>query len=422
MRVLVISVIELNEMNASGGTFANWLTGWDDTVISSLYCRQAITHNDFCDSYYHLSSISILKNIFTPWKIGQFTNAVSAQNGHSNIENSLLRKTKRGRLAWLYVLDDIIINTRLWQNRKYKKYISEFNPDVVFCFASSVAFIYQNLKYVKQHTNAKIVLFYADDVYSQYQQLGLKNWIFRKRFPKVIKLSDKNYGASVLMCNTYSKLFGISMSPLYKGCLINPPKDSCNSPIKLVYAGNLYYGREKSLANVASALRNINNAKGRIAATLEIYTTALITDEIDAMLNIDGSSRIMGERPYSEIKEIQKNADVVLHVESFNPENIKQTRLSYSTKISDCLQSGSMTIVIGPDGIASVEEAKMIDGVRVINDENQIEASLKTIIDNPTIIVDAAHKTHNSVANDKFQLDSVRMRLHNEFENLIKEK
>ena len=73
MRILVLSNIKLDDTNAAGNTFANWLTGWEDTEVSSMYSRASIPHNEFCDSFYSVSPISIVKNLFTPWKIGVFT-------------------------------------------------------------------------------------------------------------------------------------------------------------------------------------------------------------------------------------------------------------------------------------------------------------------------------------------------------------
>ena len=126
----------------------------------------------------------------------------------------------------------------------------------------------------------------------------------------------------------------------------------------------------------------------------------------------------MGARPFNEIVRIMKDADIVLHVESFNPVNMKIVRLSYSTKISDCLQSGSMMMVVGPDGIASVEEAKLIDGVMVINDEDLVEDRLRKILEKPTSIIDAASRI-NSAAKNKFPIESVRKRLYDDFVELI---
>lgn len=417
MRILIVSNIELDDTNAAGNTFSNWLTDWPDTEISSLYCRAAMPHNGFCNSFYSISPLSIVKNLFTPWKIGIYAKKENKEKkSSSGIEGRLIKKTKLGHWGALYILNDLFINTRLWQNKKYKEYIHSFNPDIVFYFAKSEAFLYQNLKFLKRYTKAKFVAYFADDMYSMYQRKGLKNWVYRHRFPKLVSMADKNYGASVLMCDTYSKLFNISLTPLYKGCKISDVKRKLDIPIKIVYAGNLYYGRENTLAAIAKALKYINEKKQ--LATLEIYTNTIVTDRINRCLNIDGVSKIMGGRPFSEIQEILKSADIVLHVESFDPDNIKIVKLSYSTKISDCLQSGSMMLVVGPNGIASVEEAKLIDGVMVINNELSIQNMLYNLLNNPELILCSAAKT-NKVAKEKFPIEAVRRRLYNDFVELL---
>ena len=129
----------------------------------------------------------------------------------------------------------------------------------------------------------------------------------------------------------------------------------------------------------------------------------------------------MGSRRFADIQEILKEADIVLHVESFEPQNIKIVRLSYSTKISDCLESGSMMLVVGPSGIASVEEAKCIDGVVVIDKEDLIEKNIRSVIADPNSIVNRAKQT-NVVAKALFPIEVIRKKLHNDFVKLINEK
>lgn len=417
MRILIVSNIEPSDTNASGNTYGNWLTGWKDAEISCIYCRDAIPYNEFCNSYYVVSPISIVKNILTPWRIGRYMKRSEiGRNTASSIEAGMVKMTKTKNFSLFHVIHDMLVSTCIWQNKRYKNFIQNFNPDVVFTFAKSEAFIYQNLKYVQRYTHAKTVLFFADDMYSIYQERNLLRMIFKNRFPKIAKMGDKNYGASVLMCKTYAKQFGISLTPLYKGCEINDVKTYINKPVRIVYAGNLYYGREKTLGIIAQALKNINS-NGQIAK-LEIYTNAVITPEINVLLNIDGTSQIMGCRPFHEIQQIMKESDIVLHVESFDPDNIKIVRLSYSTKISDCLQSGAMMIIAGPDGIASVEEGKLINGVEVITEERKIEVRLREILSNSNSILDAASRT-NDIAREKFPINVVRKRLHDDFVKLI---
>lgn len=418
MKILVLSNNELSLTNAGGNTFANWLTGWPEAEISSLYLRSTIPHNQFCDSYYRVSPTSLLRHFFTPWKIGAFCNKNEVINlGESKVEASLVTKTKLSKNSFFHVVNDILVSLKFWQNKRYKEYIKDFNPDIVFYFAKADAFIYHNLKYLKQHTNTKFVAFFADDMYSIYQDKGIMNWIRRHRYPKMMNMGDLNFGASVMMCDTYTKRFGIPMTPLYKGCQLTAPKTTVNKPIRIVYAGNLFYGREQTLARIAKALKQIN--KEEVVALLEIYTNAFISDEIDALLNISGASKIMGSRPYSEIQQILKECDIVLHVESFKSENIKIVRLSYSTKISDCMQSGSAILVVGPNGIASVEELENVPGTKVVTDENEIEDELRSLLKNPNQLTEMA-KESNNFARKSFSIEQVQGKLQREFSKLIK--
>lgn len=126
----------------------------------------------------------------------------------------------------------------------------------------------------------------------------------------------------------------------------------------------------------------------------------------------------MGARPFSEIKQILEDVDIVLHAESFLPQNIIYTKLSYSTKNPDCLQSGSMMLVVGPANIASVVEAKDISGVYVIDDKSAIYDKLYYLIENSEAIVSRA-KLINNVAKERFNLSKIRNGIRNDFYNLL---
>ena len=422
MNILIISNIELDERNACGNTFSNWLTNWEGDTIYSIYSRDSIPNNNFCQKYLSISAFSIIKNIFCVKRIGKiFNNDLNKDISKRNTnEQHLINYSKKNFSDFLYVINDILYSSRIWQNKKYKDFINEIQPDIVFYFAKSEAFIYQNLKYIKKYTKAKLIAFYADDMYSMYKNGGgLRNHIFQKRFLKLVRLADKNYGASELMCNTYAKKFGLTLSPLYKGCAISAPKNTVNKPIKIVYAGNLYYGRGDVLAKIALSLNRINvtGTKG----ILEIYSGTKISEQLTKQLNIEGTSKFMGERPFSEILSILKNADIVLHVESFLQQNMDIVRLSYSTKISDCLQSGSMMLVIGPNGVASVEEAKLIDGAVIINEEANIHSRLESLLSHPIEIAKRA-KITNEIAKQKFPIEKVRRNLRNDFLHLLNQK
>lgn len=420
MNILIISSIELDTKNASGNTYANWLSDWSKSKIACIYARDTYPNNDFCDEYYSVSPFNLFKNFWRPWRIGRHFFKNDIPQGNSSVgkrERRLVRHSKHSNRRYVYLLNDILFKSRIWLNCKYKDFVREFNPDIVLYFAKSDAFLIENLKFIKRNTSAKCVAFYADDVYRRFQnQRGLIYRIFERRFQNVVKLADMHLGASTLMCKDYGNLFGIKMKPFYKGCDISETSTKVNTPIRIVYAGNLYYGREITLFKIAEAIEQINRESEQVK--LYIYTGAEITEEISKNLNISGVSQILGSKPYEEIKQIMRSADIVLHVESFKEENIRSVRLSYSTKISDCLQSGSMLLAVGPRNIASIEEALVIPGANVITDEHRIFTGIKEIVRNKKQIPQQAALT-NLYAKEKFPLDIIRKTLKNEFRHLI---
>ena len=265
-------------------------------------------------------------------------------------------------------------------------------------------------------------MFIADDVYGAIDNVAwYRQCYLRKEFEKCIEYSDKLYAVSEEMCELYEQRFNKPVEVLYKGCdLSTEPKGFLNEPIKIVYAGNLYYGRDDTLAELAKALEKINSTK--TVAKLEIYTGATITSEIERKLNIVGSSEIMGSRPYNEIKEIMKNADIVLHVESFEEKQKELVKYSFSTKIIDCLQSGNVVLGIGPSNIASIEYLKKIDGAFVIDDMDNIFDSISKILNEKNYIKRKCKKGLVNFAKENHELTVVREKLKEDLTTMCKGK
>ncbi len=418
MNILVLTNCSWNDTGSVGNTLSNWFGGWKNTSFSNLYSREELPNNQCCDSYFRVSPTDILKHIFSPWEIGSEFNNYVFQDKKQSVESSLI-DTTRGKKSreLLLVIAEIVYSSKIWLNKKIKKYIKKQNPNVAFCFAISDPFRYHLCKYLKS-LSIPIAMFIADDVYGAYsKEKGFVTNRYKKRFESMIKMADKVYGASEMMCEKYSSLFGVKATPLYKGCNLSEPKAYHNTPIRLVYAGNLFYGRGETLGVVAKALQQINESGGPVAQ-LEIYTGSPVTKELDQALNIDGSSRIMGQKPYSEIVDILKAADIVLHVESFEPEQIDVVKYSFSTKIIDCLQSGSVLMVVGPKGIASVEYPRSIPGTIVVDDTDELKPILFSVVDKPDELIKKATKIHFYVR-ESFPVDKVRKRIYDDFNAII---
>lgn len=429
MRLLVISVPGWKDDNAFGNTVSNFFGEWDKKNISHLYCRLELPSNDVCKTYYSITEKDIIKNFITPWKIGKEIRdpgipRSTRQKNNEKAEKKMLDFFRKNPYSVFLFARELIWSFGSWKNKKLDKFLADTNPDIIFCFATEIHYINKLLMYCKTKSFAKLVLFFADDTYSYKSYMPMRflyKFISRRHIKKIVSHADKIYGASPKLCQEYSCIFNTEIAPLYKGCFFekHEKKVSISSPIKIVYAGNLFYGRWEILKLLADEIERINTDSEKMF--LEIYTTATITHEIDKALNRGQSSCIMGALPYEDIKKVLQKADIVLHVESFEPKQIKSTRLSFSTKIIDCMQSGSCMMAIGPKTIASIEYLQHLGGPIVITDLSKIGETLNNIIEHPqNILVKAISLREYAVKHHDINI--LHNRLKRDFANLSESK
>lgn len=416
MNILVFSNSAWDDTKSLGNTISNFFCGdvWKGDVFSNIFLRDANPNNNICKKYYRMTIMDMIKNYFKKEKIGKAfyreNNMLDNNEKKSNREQRYIDLLHKYSLNIAYAIMDFVFRRKKWLNNNFKKYIDETKPDIFFAFLTSVSILKPIIEYIKKNTNAKIVLFIADDVYGDYQ----KKSIFRRRklkkeFEEIIALSDKLYGASEELCEEYGKIFKKRIEILYKGCNFNEPvKEKNNDILKFVYAGNLFYGRDEILSKISKAIDKCNKKEKK--AILEIYTGATITDELKSKLNIPGSSIIVGKREYEEIKKIESEADYVLHVESFEADNIYYVRYSFSTKIIDCLQSGSCLLGIGPDNVASIKYISKIPGAYVINQIEDIDSKIYNLVNNNNIIQDSKEIRKFAIKNHDIKYNQNKLR------------
>lgn len=418
MNILVLGNASWDNTNSVGNTLSNWFDGWTDVEFAYIYNRAAKPNNNVCKKYYSVSPTDLLNNFFRPSKIGKsFFYDTSLVNDTIDKETTLINKTQGWKRRTLKFAVEKVLSSEIWLNKKLKKFILDFKPDIVFTFAIADSYRYNLLKYIKLSTKAKIVFFIADDIYGAYcKENNLFARTQKKRLLQMFSIVDKVYGASTEMCNRYNEIFGIDVTPLYKGCNLCKPRKTINNPIQITYAGNLLYGRDEILGVLAKSINEINKDEFKIK--LAIYSNSFIDEKKNNLLNIPGSSELCGCRPFSEIQEILKRSDIVLHVESFDKSQMEVVKYSFSTKIIDCLQSGTSMMVIGPKGISSIEYPRKINGVIVLDNVSDIIRVLNSIVNNPKILL-ANAASINKYAVEHHDLMNVRTKLRCELESLI---
>lgn len=128
---------------------------------------------------------------------------------------------------------------------------------------------------------------------------------------------------------------------------------------------------------------------------MHIYSTSLIDEKEQSTLNDKCNCFFEGPKPYGEICEILNRCDASLFVESFDKDNIRQTRLSFSTKIIDYMQSSSALIVYGPREIASVQYLEKSNSAIVTHSDCELYEILCKIQKNPCVLNEFARRKYN---------------------------
>ncbi len=418
MNILVITQSAWDDRIAGGNTLSNLFEEWDDSQFSCIYSRDAAPNNSVCHNYYSVSPIGIVKNLFRPSRIGRRFNLVHKSRSLANgsKEKKAIDITKNHRLLFEFFYH-CIYSIQSWNNLSFRKFIEDNNPDIVFCFGQCAPLTYYTLKYIKQNTKAKVISYYVDDNFCRRVKLfSVVKRQNNKYLMGIAQLSDLCYGITQRMCDEYSELYHKPFHLLYKGCKVTVPKIAVNTPIKFVYAGNLLYQRDKTLGFLAKTIASVNTDS--IKARLDIYSGTTVSNDVRSMLNIIGTSALHSALPYEEIKKIMMAADVVLHVESFDSKQMELVRLSFSTKITDCMQSGAMMMAIGPNGIASIDYANNVPGCVVVNNLANLQSEISRIVSNPATIIKNATLT-NDYALANIEIGKRRNHLRKEFNSLI---
>lgn len=418
MNVLIITKAPWDDRIASGNTLSNLFGGWSDVNFYCLYSRDSRPSNKVCRNYFSISPTSIFKNFFHPYRIGKRFTTLQCETVETltSYEEVLIGKAKRNKRLFKLIYY-LAYASNLWINDSFKSFIEESSPDVVFCFGQTDPLTYKAVRYIKTNTRARIISYYVDDLYKpNVTWISLLKKIDNIHLRSIASMSDKCYAISEMMCEEYRTLYNKPFTLLHKGCDVYQPKSCVSNPIRFVYAGNLYYKRDQVLVAIASAIDRIND--GIPKAHLDIYSGTPVSNEKAAMLNIHGASALHPACPYNEIKRLMREADIVLHVESFDETQIQLVRLSFSTKITDCMQSGSMMMAIGPMSVASISYANNVPGCVVVNDLKKIDAAILSLVNSKSTILKNAEKTNN-FAKDNIIIDKIQKRLRNDFNSLL---
>lgn len=373
MRILVISRSAWRRDNSTGNTLTDFFCGMGEAEIFSLCMREQPPQNGIAMRHFYISEKQMIKRF-----LGKKA-AVGAEHiGESlddGLEKAMYDAAKKHPSYLLFFAREFLWDVGGWKNENLRRYIREIDPDVLFFPTFGCYYPHKLLRYLHTLTDAKIVLFHADDHYTLRQwSLSPVYWLYRfglrKWMQRSARIADLQYCISDIQKADYDKAFGCECKVLTKFQNFSGEpllKMNYGNPLQLVFTGNINVNRWKSLEMLAKVLERINVDGTK--AQLRIYTATPLTKAMQTALSKEGTSYLMGSVTSAEIPRIQREADMLVHAEATDLKSRLTVRQSFSTKIVDYLKAARPIVAVGPENVASIKH--LIDNNCAITADNE---------------------------------------------------
>lgn len=416
IKILIVSRTPWNEANSFGNTFTNLFKGIEEVEIANICCQGGTMNSQLIEESFQLTDKDVFKSILgrRPGRL-IYNNSVDPSNTKPNIP----------RKAFFYAIREAIWALGRWKSKKLKKFIQDFNPDVLYLPVYRSHYMCEVEKYIIKLTGAPFVVHISDDVYNfspkSSRLTKMLQRLIRNDIRDIFKKASYGEVFSPVMGEEFEKEFKIRFYIIGKSVNVHklppiPSKDNRNC-IKFVYTGN--YGGERGFQLVLLA-KYITKVFPNGKAVLDVYSTTKADDKIHNQLRGYECVHLMDAVSPDRILGIQQHADYLVHVEGFSAEATFESRLSFSTKIIDYLLAARPIVAIGPHEVTSIQILKSNAMAHIATNTTELENVLKQIsrgvIDDETKVQNGRNYLLNHRDSDKMKAEML-----GRIEELVKE-
>jgi hypothetical protein len=379
-KILVLSHNSFSKKQNNGKTLESFFQNFDSENIAQIYLQPEIPDFEYCQQYYRITDYEALNNFIFNGKVGHQPSYTEDNSAFINNTNRFIRWVYHGkrvsneryglnkllhtgfvnRVPFLVSLREILWFFTKWKTKELDDWIKKFSPDVLFFQGSSTIFCYKIALWISHKYNIPLVLQLTDDYTCRIYKYSLLEYVNKFFYIKILKKAiDKAstvIAVSDFMAIEYLERFGGNYKTLMNsGSFINKTQEPLNNEImNFIYTGNVLLKRWEVLEVIGEALQEINSTT-KFKCILNIHSpTAIPSYIINRLKNID-TIKCGNSLNQSELSNAIKNANVVVHVESFDRMMRLITRLSISTKIPEYLGSNRCLFAVGPDDVASIK-------------------------------------------------------------------
>ena len=397
MKILIVSHESWRDTNNGGNVLSNVFGAFRDAELAQVYCSGEAPQNELCRRYFQISE-SLLLTKEKGRVLPERDYSVPCDQAQETIEGRINHRIPSPLKSAALLARESMWSVLDWKTKALERFVIEFQPDLIFAPCYYYYHVSMVALHVKRIAGCPMISYISDDNYSLKQlafapSFYINRLITRKWIRRMFAESTLIYTMTELQKREYEAIFHRPMKVLCKYAEFAARGKAVGNPIRFVYAGNLLLNRWRVLATLTDALSEINAAGLR--AQLHIFSGTELSNRRMKMLH-DGTNAIFhGLVSYQELQELYRASDVAVFVESFDLKNRLTTRLSFSTKIIDCLNSGCAVLAVGPDTHAGMTYLKENDAAICVNSVQALRSAIRKIVEHPEMIDEYAEKANH---------------------------
>lgn len=394
-KVLILNQ-PFNSNTGGGITLSNLFKNWSKeqlAVACSGYMLADVMDPEVCNNYYQLGSKE--RKWILPFNLIRrkyYSGPINLKD--KSKENIVVEKSKsRDKLILdfaLPILDYIGFNhfqSKLQLSKEFKKWLDDFNPEIIYTQPSSLADIRFCLK-LKEYLKLPLIFHMMDDWPSTIANRGFMKKYWGRKINKELKklldqadvaMSISEYMAEEYRCR-YKKKFITFHNPIDLNFWKSAQRIDyeLSDPIILLYAGRVGLGIDSSLKMIAQAVRQVNIELGtKIKFTLQ---TPVAPNWIKNYDCVEHHSYVS----YEQLPQVFAAADILILPYDFNETAMSFIKYSMPTKAPEYMASGTPILIFAPADTALVRYAEKWDWAVTVTDNKKglLVEAIKELVGN----------------------------------------
>lgn len=403
-KILIIS--ETFKMNSGGGiTLSNLFRGYPKeclaNAIDSSYIPM-IENDEICDNFYSIGAKE-KKNIFT--SIFFNGKAFSGKYKYRNSDTITLNKQTNNTFIIKQKLYKFLINCinflgvnhflyRYTLSTEFKKWITDFNPDIIYSQLASREMMQLTNK-LKDFTSAKLAIHIMDDwtkfignngIFSFFWNPVIENE-FKKTLDRADILLSISEGMSEEYKIRYRKDFTSFHNPIDTDIWYSQKKINYNinpQNVNILYSGRIGLGIDKSLIFIAKTIKEINK-ENNFKINFIIQTSYINNTTIDTLKEFT-FVKINPVAQYNELPNIFSSADLLIMPIDFKKKTTNFLKLSMPTKASEFMISGTPIILFCDKELALYKHAEKYKWAKLVPEQSlkRLKYEIITLLEDKT--------------------------------------